>query len=103
MLFLILRKGELSMETNENKASLILYQRKTLQLCGIEDVISFDELNIYLITKDNGNLLIEGNNLHITTLDVASGNMTVEGTICAMIYNDKESHKKESFFSRILK
>lgn len=91
------------METNETKASLILWNRKTLNLTNIEDVVSFDELNIYLITKDNGNLLIEGNDLHITTLDVASGNMTVEGSIGAMIYNDKELRKKESFFSRMLK
>jgi len=91
------------LETNETKASLVLWDRKILNLTNIEDVVSFDELNIYLITKNNGNLLIEGNDLHITTLDVASGNMTVEGTICSMIYNDKESRKKENFFSRILK
>ena len=91
------------METNETKASLVLWNRKILNLTNIEDVVSFDELNIYLITKDNGNLLIEGNDLHITTLDIASGNMTVEGTIGSMIYNDKELRKKESFFSRMLK
>lgn len=91
------------METNETKASLVLWNRKILNLTNIEDVVSFDELNIYLITKDNGNLLIEGNDLHITTLDVASGNMTVEGTIGAMIYNDKELRKKDGFFSRMLK
>ena len=68
------------METNENKASLVLYQRKRLNLAGIEDVVSFDELSIYLVTE-NGNLLIEGTDLHITTLDVASGHMTVEGTV----------------------
>ncbi|MBE6665375.1 MAG: sporulation protein YabP [Ruminococcaceae bacterium] len=91
------------METNETKASLVLLNRKTLNLTDINDVISFDEMNIYLVTKNNGNLLIEGTDLHITTLDVASGNMTVEGIICSMIYNDKESKKKESFISRILK
>ena len=88
---------------NDAKASVILWNRKILNLTDISDVISFDELSIYLITKSNGNLLIEGSDLHITTLDVASGNMTVEGTICSMIYNDKESKKKDSFFSRILK
>ena len=90
------------METIENKASLVLYQRKTMQLCGIEDVVSFDELNIYLVTE-YGNLLIEGTDLHITTLDVASGNMTVEGMIRSMIYNDKETKKKDGFFSRMMK
>ena len=91
------------METNDTKASLVLWNRKILNLTDIKDVISFDELNIYLITKNNGNLLIEGNDLHITTLDVLSGNMVVEGTICSMIYNDKETSKKESFFSKMLK
>jgi sporulation protein YabP len=90
------------METTENKASLMLYQRKLMQLCGIEDVVSFDELNIYLVTE-YGNLLIEGTDLHITALDVASGNMTVEGMIRSMIYNDKETKKKDGFFSRMTK
>ena len=84
-------------------ASVVLWNRKILNLTDIADVVSFDELNIYLITKNNGNLLIEGNDLHITTLDVASGNMTVEGSICSIIYNDKESKKKDNFFSRMLK
>jgi hypothetical protein len=48
-------------------------------------------------------LLIEGTDLHITTLDVASGHMTVEGTIRSMIYNDKESGKKEGFFARMMR
>ena len=82
------------METNEIKASLVLSNRKMLNLTDISDVVSFDELTIYLITKNNGNLLIEGNDLHITTLDVASGNMTVEGMICSMIYDDKELNVK---------
>lgn len=90
------------MEIPENKAAVMLYQRKILHLSGIKDVISFDELNIYLITE-YGNLLIEGTDLHITTLDVALGNMIVEGNICAMIYNDKENKKKDGIFSRITK
>jgi sporulation protein YabP len=91
------------LEQNETNASVVLWNRKILNLTDIADVVSFDELNIYLITKNNGNLLIEGNDLHITTLDVASGNMTVEGSICSIIYNDKESKKKDNFFSRMLK
>jgi len=90
------------METNENNASVVLYQRKRLNLSGIEDVISFDELSIYLVT-DNGNLFIEGAELHITVLDVAKGNMTVEGMIRSIVYNDKETGKKDGFFKRMMK
>ena len=91
------------MDTSENNcASIMLWERKTLNLLGIEDVISFDDTNVYLITK-YGNLLIEGEALHITVLDVSSGKMTIDGLIRAMIYNDKETKKKDGFFSRMLK
>lgn len=91
------------MEIYENKnASLILWERKNLNLSGIKDVISFDDLSVYLITEQ-GNLLIEGTDLHITVLDVSSGHMTIEGTIRSMIYNDKETKKKDGFFSKMLK
>lgn len=83
-------------------AEITLWERKRLLLENIEDVISFDDLSIYLITKF-GNLLIEGSELHITTLDVQSGEMMVEGLICSILYNDKDSKKKDGFFSKILK
>ena len=83
-------------------AEITLWERKRLLLENIEDVISFDDLSIYLITKF-GNLLIEGSELHITTLDVQSGKMMVEGLICSILYNDKDSKKKYGFFSKILK
>lgn len=91
------------LETTEMKnAEITLWERKRLLLENIEDVISFDDLSIYLITKF-GNLLIEGSELHITTLDVQSGKMMVEGLICSILYNDKDSKKKDGFFSKILK
>lgn len=83
-------------------AELILWNRKILNLQGIEDVISFDELNVYLITKD-GNLLIEGTDLHITTLDVSAGKMMIEGYIRSIVYNDKEPTAKSGFFSKMFK
>ena len=94
--------GTLDSKEPKGLHALSLEGRKKLNLSGIEDVISFDELSIYLITK-NGNLLIEGTDLHITTLDISSGNMTVDGLINSIIYNDKEIKKKEGLFSRMIK
>ena len=91
------------MEATETKnASLLLWERKKLNLSGIKDVISFDDLSVYLITEQ-GNLLIEGTDLHITVLDVSSGHMTVEGVICSMVYHDKETKKKDGFFAKMIK
>ncbi len=88
--------------TIKNDANLTLWNRKILNLSGIEDVISFDELSVYLVTKE-GNLLIEGAELHITTLDVSEGNMTIEGVINSMVYHDKENAPKGGFFSKMFK
>ncbi len=86
----------------QNNAELILKNRKCLNLNGIEDVISFDESAVYLITNE-GNLLIEGTELHITALDVASGDIAIEGHIRALIYNDKETPSKNGFFAKMFK
>ncbi len=83
-------------------AELTLWGRKILKLRGIEDVVSFDEVSVYLVTKD-GNLLIEGTELHITTLDVTAGDMAIEGHIRSMLYNDKETAAKSGFFSKMFK
>ena len=77
--------AELQNEAKET--SLALKNREILNLTGIEDVISFDEMSVYLVTG-NGNLLIEGTGLHI---------------IRSMLYNDKETSKKGGFFSKVMK
>ena len=86
----------------QNDVDLMLWNRKKLNLQGIEDVISFDELNVYLITKD-GHLSIDGTDLHITTLDVSAGKMIIEGYIRSIIYNDKEQLTKNGFFAKVFK
>lgn len=88
--------------TDKKKTKLHLTNRERLELDGIQDVLSFDEMSIYLITE-NGNLLIEGTDLHITTLDVTSGNLVIEGFVRSMVYNDKETSKKGGFFARVIK
>lgn len=90
------------LQTERKETGLSLTNREMLSLEGIEDVISFDEMSVYLVTG-SGNLLVEGSGLHITTLDVTSGKMSIEGFVRAMVYNDKESTKKGGFFSKVMK
>ena len=78
--------------------SLTLSGRRLLSLTGIEDVISFDENGILLLTGE-GTLTIDGTDIHIETLSVESGELTVEGRICGLYYVDKAA-KKSGFFAR---
>ncbi len=81
---------------------LVLFGRKQLHLRGIEDVVSFDEVAVYLITRD-GELAVEGAELHIKALDVSSGEMEIEGHIRSMVYNEKSNTNKSGFFAKIFK
>lgn len=88
--------------TDKNKNlpihSLTLEGRKLLSLSGIEDVISFDENGMLLLTSE-GTLTVDGSDIRIVTLSVQTGELCVEGRICGLYYVDKAA-KKSGFFAR---
>ena len=76
----------------QSKSHLIeMAERKTLRVCGVDDVISFDEGCIVLSTVC-GILSVDGRDLRIVSLDVDRGNVDISGSINGMIY--PESMKK---------
>ena len=80
--------------------SVILENRKLLNLSGISDVDSFDEQTIKAYT---GELTIRGTDLHINKLNLETGELIVEGEICAMIYSDHELSGKSGIFSKLFR
>ena len=82
---------------------LILEDCKRLSISGVNDIDSFDERAVMLHTE-NDVLEIRGENLHIGLLDVESGELTMDGVVRAMIYQEEEKHKKQqSFWSRLFR
>lgn len=92
------------MEKQKEKSStvLTLNDRSLLSLNGISDIISSDEASVYLNTSD-GALLIEGSELHIISMNVGSGEITLEGRIDALSYRDCAKDTKSGFFARMFK
>lgn len=82
--------------------NLILENRKNLSISGITDVDSFDEKTICLYTQ-LGELTIQGKELHIDSMSVETGDMSITGDIWSIIYGDKERKSPLSFFGRIFK
>ena len=82
---------------------LILENRKRITLSGINDVDSFDDDNIVMFT-DLGTLIIKGTTLHISKMNVETGDVSIDGLIYSIHYSD-ESLKRESgtFFSKLFK
>lgn len=75
-----------------------------LSIDGVEDVISFDESQVTLVTV-SGEIIVDGNSLHVSTLDLVSGKVELDGEIEGVFYpNLKSSQKpKSGFFSRLFK
>ena len=78
--------------------TLSLSDRNLLTLSGIKEVIGFDEQTISVLTQI-GQLVIEGQDLHIDKLNVQSGDLIVTGEIASLIY--RETEPKKSFLRRL--
>lgn len=81
--------------------SVILKDRKEISLTGVTDVDSFDESSIVAYT-DFGELTISGSNLHISTLNTDTGDLTIDGEISSLIYLDNKP-KAEGFFKKVFR
>ncbi|MBS5520956.1 MAG: sporulation protein YabP [Clostridiales bacterium] len=79
--------------------TLILKNRKSLQLTGVMDVISFDSIEIILETA-SGMLMIKGSDLHMSHLTVEKGEVNVDGNVDSLTYSD--SHKASKQAGKIL-
>ena len=66
---------------------IILEGRKNLTVSGVENIESFDENLVVLITS-MGELTIHGTDLHITKSNVETGELIMDGTISDFSYSD---------------
>ena len=70
--------------------SIIIEDRKNVSISGVTDVESFDEETVILMT-DLGELVIKGFGLHISKIDVVSGDLALEGEIYSIGYRDTQA------------
>ena len=66
---------------------LTLNERRQLSMTGVTEVVSFDESSVVLRTE-LGTLLIQGSELQLKQLAQESGQVAVEGTVSALIYEE---------------
>lgn len=72
--------------------NLVLSDRKSLEISGVTDVMSFDESGAVLQTT-NGILAIDGEGLHVTKLDINNGNVRIDGKINGLFFSDRKEQK----------
>lgn len=66
---------------------VIMEDRAKLSVTGVEDVISFDE-NEIITRTGQGNLIIRGTGLHIGKLTLDSGEVSIDGLVRELCYED---------------
>ena len=71
--------------------SLTLHDRKKLTLTGVSEVVSFDDTSVIMRTP-LGTLIVQGDRLQLKTLTTEGGNVSVEGEISALSYEQTRDH-----------
>lgn len=67
--------------------TLTLTKRERVEITGVCEVESFDEQCV-ILTTDCGELTLEGEGLHVGTLDISRGIVHVQGHVSALFYSD---------------
>ena len=88
--------------TAKKPHGLILENRKELSLSGVMDVDSFDDQAVVAYT-DIGELTVKGTNLHISKLNLETGELSLTGEISAMIYTNNQPTGNTGLFSRLFR
>ena len=81
-----------------------LNKRENLFITGVNDLVSFDEETVIADTQMDI-LVINGQNLHVNKLNLEQGELSIDGEINSLHYEQENnfSKTKSSFLSKIFK
>ncbi len=77
-----------------------LLKRERLEISGVNEVVSFDEVCVLLKTIC-GELTIEGKNLKMSVLDTEKGVVLLDGYVDAVYYTNEQNTEKRGFFGKL--
>ena len=89
---------------NRKQHKLMLTNRRTCNISGVNDVLSFD-VNEILLETEQGMLMIKGSELHVSRLSLDKGEVDVDGRIDSFTYSENAGFgsKGESLLARLFK
>ena len=88
-------------KTPEKPYGMTIDQRRKAVITGVTDVESFDESTVVLHTH-GGRLTLNGSGLHVSSLQLEDGKLTVEGAIDSAAYEGGGGRRRGGFFRRAL-
>ena len=89
-------------ERSQNTVHRItLEDREQLVVSGVEEVESFDDSGIVMVTAQ-GTLVVRGSDLHIEQLSLDGGQLRVEGHVESLTYED-DGGQRPGLLSRLFR
>ena len=79
---------------------VVLEERGSLSVSGVEEVERFDENEIVMATV-RGTLVVRGEGLHIEKLSLDGGDLKVEGGVDSLTYEDVGGRERTGFLARL--
>jgi sporulation protein YabP len=94
-------------ETEEIKSaggghSIVITEKQRVVISGVEDVDSFDENNVVMLTT-LGMLSLTGADLHMSRLSLEEGQMVIEGDIIGLAYSDVDTRRQGNWLGRLFR
>ena len=80
--------------------NVIIENRARMSLSGVTDVENFDDTEISLYTS-MGDMAIRGKNLHVESVSIESGEMSITGEIKSLVWGDKDRTKKPTLWQKM--
>lgn len=94
---------ERKQQREQQKCNIIIDNRQHIKVSGVLDIDTFDEASFIAITTE-GALVVKGDDLHISKLNVDTGELCVDGLIDSCLFNNSYAGKSGgSFISRLFK
>ena len=79
---------------------LSLEGRGKLSVTGVQDIESFDEQSVVLVTTQ-GLLIVSGSGLHLQSLSLEGGGVSIDGTVDSLVY--EQSRPAGGLLRRLLR
>ena len=87
-------------EEKKRAHRLTLDSRSSLEICGVEDVLGFDEERVSLKSSEGG-IEIEGSGMKIEVLDTDAGIVKLSGRVNAICYENEGDGRRRGLFHRV--
>jgi len=90
--------------TGTRTHKVMMTNRRTCTINGVNDVLSFD-IHEILLETEQGMLMIKGDDLHVNRLTLDKGEVDIDGKIDSFTYSDVAAgnHKGESLLAKLFR